>query len=77
MRNQEPLTILGSARKESDTKKCIEHLLSNMNYQIVDLLDLTIFPYNYNSNYSMLDEFDKLIDQILKNKTIIFATPVY
>lgn len=75
--NEIPLIILGSARCVSDTKSYVDFLFKDTQHAIVNLLDFNISPYNYSGNYPNNDEFDNLMEEILKYKTIIFATPVY
>ncbi len=74
---KEPLLILGSARKESDTRKVVDILFAELDIVRIDLLDHRIENYNYEGNYSANDNFLKLFDTILKHNRIIFATPVY
>ena len=71
------LIIISSARKESDTKKHLEKVCTGFEYDIIDLLDFEIFPYNYSGNYSPSDKFLGIIEKILKYDKVIFATPVY
>ncbi len=75
--DRRPLIILGSARKESDTKKLVDIIFSNLDIEQIDLLDYKIDPYNYEGNYSADDNFLHLFDTILNHNKIIFATPVY
>lgn len=77
MKGQKPLVILGSARKESDTKKFVHQLFSNLEFETIDLLDYKIHPYNYSTKYPHDDSFHSIIKRILIHDTIIFATPVY
>ena len=72
-----PLIILGSARKESDTKKIIDVLFAELDVVRIDLLDHRIENYNYEGYYSADDNFLQLFDTILSHNRIVFATPVY
>jgi hypothetical protein len=45
-------------------------------FELLDLLDVHISPYNYSNDYSDADEFLKVIDELLKHRVIVFATPV-
>lgn len=71
------LIILGSARKESDTKFYVGFVFKNINHKIIDLLDLRISQYSYENKYPENDDFLKIMDEILKYNIIVFATPVY
>lgn len=77
MKENNPLIILGSARKNSNTKKLTKKLFSGIKYELIDLLDYKIFPYDYSGNYPEDDDFLFLMEQILKYNKIVFATPVY
>lgn len=71
------LIILGSARKESDTRFYVDFVFQNIDHEIIDLLDLRISPYSYEDKYRGNDDFLKTIDEMLKYDIIVFATPVY
>lgn len=74
---EKPLVILASARKQGYTKDFLNKVFANKDYELVDLLDFSISPYSYVSNYPGTDEFFKIIDELIKHKVIVFATPVY
>ena len=73
----QPLVILGSARKQGDTRSLLNKVFADETYELVDLLDFHISSYSYSNNYSDTDEFTKIIDVLLKHNVIVFATPVY
>ncbi len=75
--DKRPLIILGSARKESDTKKLVDTIFSKLDIQQIGLLDYKIETYNYEGKYSADDCFLQLFDTILNHHKIVFATPVY
>lgn len=75
--NQNPLVILGSARKQSDTKSFLEVAFKDMNFKVADLLDFHVAPYNYAHQYPDDDGFLVIINEILDHKVVVFATPVY
>jgi multimeric flavodoxin WrbA len=73
-----PVILLASARKDSDTKVFLEEVFKNTDHKLVDLLDFSIQPYDYNNQYSAQDKFFTLIEEeILTHQSIVFATPVY
>src|SRR4030095_14386628 len=74
---EQPLVILASARRRGETRDLLNKVFADENYEVVDLLDFHISSYNYSNNYSDTDEFPKIIDELLKHKVIVFATPVY
>jgi len=71
------LVVLGSARKQSDTEKLLELLLSEVEYTLLDLLDYKLTPYNYKGNYPTDDAFAEVTAALLQHDVIIWATPVY
>jgi len=74
---QKPLIILASARKQSDTKIFVEKAFSEIDYDLIDLLDFQISSFDYAGIYPQDDEFMKIIDEMLRHNVIVFATPVY
>lgn len=75
--NPNPLIILGSARKNSDTQKLVELVFEGKVYDLIDLLDYSIAHYNYEEEYPETDEFLTIVEQMLQHEVIVFATPVY
>jgi putative NADPH-quinone reductase len=72
-----PLVILGSARKESDTGKFVDQIFEGVDYTLVDLLDLEINRYDYTHHYPSEDGYNTVVEEMMKHRTIVFATPVY
>ena len=72
-----PLVIIGSSRKDSDTRYFVDQTFVPSKVDIADLLDYKISGYSYDHDYSPEDEFEKLISLILSHDKIVFATPVY
>lgn len=77
MKDNRPLVILGSARKDGDTRKLVDRIFTDLKYELIDLLDYRIFPYNYSNNYPQYDNFLHLIELLLRHDKVVFATPVY
>lgn len=75
--SEKPLVILASARKLGDTRNFLNKVFAAYEYELIDLLDVHISPYNYSNGYSDADEFLKVIDVLLKHRIVVFATPVY
>ena len=71
------LVILGSNRKNSLTEKVVQKALLQTDYDVIDLMDYKIVHFNYDANYPVDDEFEKIIREILLYNNLIFATPVY
>jgi len=72
-----PLVVIGSARKESDTKKFVNFIFEGMNPTYIDLLDVTINGYDYSHHYPEKDQYADIVEQFLAHESIYFATPVY
>ena len=74
---EKPLVILASARKQGDTRNFLNKVFTSHDYDLIDLLDVHISPYNYSNDYPDTDAFLNVIEVVLKHKIIVFATPVY
>ena len=70
------VVVLGSSKRDGDTRKAIEDLSNHLNFDVIDLSDYNIGYYDYEHNNSA-DDFIFLIERILTYKILIFATPVY
>ena len=71
------LVIIGSARKQSDTKKFVDTIFDGIGHTLIDLRDLKINGYDYSHDYPQEDEYSKIVNQFLSHESIYFATPVY
>ena len=72
-----PLTIVASARKESDSLQLIHKLFAGRTIELLNLLDYSVAPYSYSANYPPHDRFAELVTAMLHHQQIVFATPVY
>ncbi|GGG47603.1 flavodoxin family protein [Hymenobacter glacieicola] len=72
-----PLVILGSARSDGDTRRLVSQVLTDVPYQLVDLQQGPMAPYNYRQEYPARDTFLALADLLLHHPVVVFATPVY
>jgi multimeric flavodoxin WrbA len=71
------LIILGSSRKDGETKKIVDELVSISGWDVIDLNDYEISYYDY-EHKNLDDDFLGLVRQIIENyDVLIFATPVY
>lgn len=71
------LVILGTARDDSNTKKAVEKLCPFKDYELIELHQLQIQPYTYNSTNDLDDDFLAIAMKMQNADHIIFATPVY
>lgn len=70
--------ILASERRDGNTAYVASKLSSDLNCDIINLLDYSIGRYKYDHNYAPDDQFIDLMKDVVKNYDIIvFATPVY
>ncbi|QSE98658.1 flavodoxin family protein [Fulvivirga lutea] len=69
--------ILGSARKDGETKKVVTELINISGWDMIDLTDFNISHFDYqHSNRN--DDYINLLKRITENyDVLIFATPVY
>ena len=71
------LVILGSSRKDGDTKRIVDELVNISGWDVIDLNDFNISYYDY-EHRNLNDDFLDLTRRIIKNyEVLIFATPVY
>lgn len=73
---QNPIVILGTSRRESQTKQAIAAVLQDQIVPIVDLMDYNISYYDYEYR-NRSDDFIPLAEQMIRHNPIILATPVY
>lgn len=74
---KEVMVILGSARKESDTRKFIDQIFYDYRFSLVDLLDFPVSPYNYDHIYPPVDLFYEIAEMMIRHNTLVIATPIY
>lgn len=71
------LIILGSSRKNGETKKKVDELIYISDWDFIDLNDYRIGYYDY-EHKNLDDDYLNLMRKIIENyDVLIFATPVY
>lgn len=71
------LIILGSSRKNGETKKKVDELIRISGWDFIDLDDYRIGYYDY-EHKNLEDDYLNLMRKIIENyDVLIFATPVY
>ncbi len=71
------LIILGSSRKDGDTKRIVDGLISISKWDFIDLNDYNFSYYDY-EHKNLSDDYLPLIRKIIANyEVLIFATPIY
>jgi len=71
------IIILASNRKNGNTQKFVADTYGVITPTVIDLLDYTITPYDYEGAYPYNDQFKQIIAEILKHDIVVLATPVY
>ncbi len=76
-KNNQIVIINGSARKNGNTSKVLDHLAQPFQFDRIDLIDYVIKHFDYDFN-NKDDDFLSLIKRIISSyNTIIMATPIY
>lgn len=71
------MIILGSSRKNGDTKKVVTELQRLSDWDLIDLSEYNISHFDY-KHQNQQDDFIDLIKRMIDNyEVFIFATPVY
>jgi multimeric flavodoxin WrbA len=71
------LVLLGSSRKDGDTKKNVDELIALSGWDLIDLNDYEIGYYDY-EHKNLDDDYLGLMQGIIRQyDVLIFATPVY
>lgn len=69
--------IIGSSRKNGETKKIVTELIRISNWDVIDLTDFKISHFDY-EHLNRNDDFINLLKRITRDyDVLIFATPVY
>ncbi|MCD9185894.1 MAG: NAD(P)H-dependent oxidoreductase [Pyrinomonadaceae bacterium] len=71
------LIILGSSRKNGDTRKTVDEIIKLSSWDLIDLTDYNIGYYDY-EHKNLNDDYLPLMRKIIAEyDVLIFATPVY
>lgn len=70
------LVIMGSARSDGNTRKLVHELDPHDQIPLIDLNALNISYYDYDHK-NQDDDFLPLMERILEQDVLIFASPVY
>jgi len=70
------LIILGSSRRDGETKKVIDELVNLTHWDVIDLNDYNFSYYDY-EHKNIDDDYIRLMRRILEYDLLVFATPVY
>ena len=70
------IIIFGSARKNGNTRKLVDHIRSIADIDLIDLNDYQMSYYDY-EHRNQGDDFFPLMEHLLTYDIWVFATPVY
>ena len=76
MQSKNYIIIQGSSKSHGNTRMIVDYILSKKEGQLVDLKTKNISYFDYD-HQNIDDDFLGVIDEVLKCKIIVFATPVY
>ncbi len=70
------IALLGSSRRNGNTGRLMDSLASELGIEVVDLSEKKISAFDY-EHKNRADDFEPLMEQVLRSDAIIFASPVY
>ena len=70
------LALFGSARRHGNTGQLMDLVAYRLGIEVIDLAEKDIAPYTY-EHLNRHDDFEPLVDYVLKFENIVFASPVY
>ena len=70
------VALLASSRRHGNTGRLMDRVAGALNLEVIDLAQRTISPFDY-EHKNRADDFEPLLDHVLKFEQIIFASPVY
>ncbi len=70
------IALFSSSRRHGNTGAIIDMLAPKLGFEIVDLAECNIAPYDY-AHANRSDGFEPLMSKILAHDQIVFAAPVY
>jgi len=71
------LLIQASSRSDGHTHEMVQRLRAAIPFDLIDLRQKQIAPYDYQQDYPEGDDFMPLLRKMVDYDLIIFATPVY
>jgi multimeric flavodoxin WrbA len=70
------IALFSSSRRHGNTGQLIDRIASALNIEVVDLADQRISAYDYDHR-NRDDDFEPLMQRVLTQDQIIFASPIY
>jgi multimeric flavodoxin WrbA len=75
--NKKHIVVLGTSRSDGNTKASVSRLSPFSDFELIDLNDYKIYPYNYECHYPKDDQYLEIAKRMSEADQIAFATPVY
>ena len=70
------IALFASARRKGNTGRLVDRIADELQIEVVDLTKKSISPFDY-EHRNRNDDFEPLMDFVLRFDQIIFASPVY
>jgi multimeric flavodoxin WrbA len=70
------LALVASSRPDGNTGKVVAKIAEELRIEVVDLTTIRMSAYDY-EHKNRGDDFEPLMEKVLRHEQIIFASPVY
>jgi multimeric flavodoxin WrbA len=70
------IALFASSRRNGNTGRLMDEVAERLDIEVVDLAEKSISAYDY-SHRNRHDDFELLVEVVLRYEQIIFASPVY
>ncbi|MBN1240084.1 MAG: NAD(P)H-dependent oxidoreductase, partial [Gammaproteobacteria bacterium] len=70
------IALFASSRRKGNTGRLMDEVAERLDIDVVDLAEKSISAYDY-EHRNRDDDFEELVEVVLRHEQIIFASPVY
>jgi multimeric flavodoxin WrbA len=70
------IALFSSARRRGNTGRLLDRVAHELGIEVVDLASRRIQPYDY-EHLNRGDDFEPLMQHVLRHEQLLFATPIY
>jgi multimeric flavodoxin WrbA len=70
------IAVFASSRRNGNTGRIVDRIAGALGIAVVDLGEKNIAPYDY-EHRNRGDDFEPLMNELLRHEQLIFASPVY
>lgn len=70
------IALFASSRRNGNTGRLIDRVAGELKIEVVDLSEFVISAFDYDHR-NRSDDFEPLMEKVLRHEQIIFASPVY